>query len=91
MKTRSAGQQLAERRRVRVDVGAPLGRGEVLQQPRLEPGVAVEHEHRQQPAGQLGHDDLRAAEVEVLGRALLADDARPRARRGVHSSASARV
>ena len=67
-------EQLAERCRVRVDVGAALGRGEVLQQARLETGVAVEHEDGQQPARQVGDDDLRAAEVEVLGRALLADD-----------------
>ena len=47
------GQQLAERRGVRVDVGALLGVGEVLQELRLEAGVAVHHEDRQQPARQL--------------------------------------
>ena len=39
-------EQLAQRRDVRVDVAPALVSGEVLQQPRLEPLVAVEHEHR---------------------------------------------
>ena len=38
---------------------------EVLEQPRLEPLVAVEHEHGQQPVRQLGPHDARAAEVVV--------------------------
>ena len=67
-------QQLAERRRVRIDVRALLGVGEVLQELRLEPGVAVHHEHRQQLVRQLDVHDPRAAEVVLLGRALLAHD-----------------
>ena len=73
-KTRSAGQQLAQRRGVRLDVARALVRREVLEQPRLEPLVAVEHEHRQEPARQLGPHDLRAREVVVLRARLLADD-----------------
>ena len=46
---------------------------EVLQQLRLEPFVAVEHEHRQQPAD-LGPHDPRAADVVALGVRLLAED-----------------
>ena len=39
-------QQLAQRGGVRIDVARALLRGEVLQQLRLEPLVAVEHEYR---------------------------------------------
>ena len=68
------GQQRAQRLRVRLDVRVALGAREVLQQPRLEPLVPVEHEDRQQPVRQLRHDDLRAAEVVPLRVPLLADD-----------------
>ena len=40
----------------------------------LEPLVVVEHEHGQQAAGKLGHDDRRAADVVALRVPLLADD-----------------
>ena len=68
------GQELAERRSVRIDVRGLLGGSEVLQELRLEPYVAVHHERRQQTAGQLDVDDLCALQVVLLGRALLADD-----------------
>ena len=50
-----------------------LGVGEVLQELRLEPGVAVHHEHRQQPAGQLdgrrpAHRRGRTARARAPGR-----------------------
>ncbi len=67
-------QQLAQSSRVRLDVGLPFGDREVLQQPRLETRVAVEHEHGQQAAGKLRVDDGRAAEVVPFGLAVLADD-----------------
>ena len=68
------GEQLAERRRVRIDVCRLLGVGEVLQELRLEPGVAVHHEHGQQTVRQVDVHDPRTAEVVLLRRALLADD-----------------
>ena len=46
--------KLAHRRGVRRDVALTFLGAEVLQQPRLEPRVVVEDEHRQQPAGKLG-------------------------------------
>jgi len=67
-------QQVAKHRRVRLDVGGALGLREVLEVLRLETLVPIEHEHGQETARQVGHDDLGGAEVEVLGRALLADD-----------------
>ncbi len=67
-------QELAQRRRIRIDVARTLGRREVLQELRLEPFVPVEHEHRQQPVRELGDDDARAAEVVALRVPLLADD-----------------
>ena len=42
--------EVAERGDVRLDVGGPLGRREVLEEPRLEPLVAVEDERGQQPS-----------------------------------------
>ena len=63
------GQQLAQRCGVRIDVGVPLGLGELLQQARLEARVAVKHEHGQQAPRKLRHHDLRVPEVEVLGNA----------------------
>ena len=68
------GQERAHRRRVRVDIAFALGRREVLQEPGLQPLVAVEHEHGQQPVGQIRHDDRRRTEVVALRVALLADD-----------------
>ena len=59
-------RELAERRGVRLDVRVPLRLREVREQPRVEPLIAVEDEHGQQAAGQLGHDDARAAEVVPL-------------------------
>ena len=41
--------ELAQRSRIRLDVARTFVLREVLQQPRLEPVVAVEDEHRQQP------------------------------------------
>src|ERR671937_242742 len=69
------GRQLAaDRGRVGVDVALAFSRGQVLEQPRLEPFVAVEDEHRQEVAGQLRADDPGAAEV-IRGRVpFLADD-----------------
>jgi len=67
-------QQLAHERCVGLDVAFALIRREVLQQPGLETLVAVEHEHRQQPVGQLRHEDARAADVVPLRMPLLADD-----------------
>ena len=67
-------RELAQRCRVRLDVRLPLRLGEVHEQPRLETLVAVEDEDGQQAAGQLRHDDPRAAEVVALGMPLLADD-----------------
>jgi len=46
-------QERAERRCVRVDVAIALGRREVLEKPRLQTLVAVEHEDGQEPVGQL--------------------------------------
>jgi hypothetical protein len=67
-------QQLPERGGVRLDVRLALRGREVLQEPRLEPLVAVEDEDRQKPLGQLRDDDPRAADVVPLRVALLADD-----------------
>ena len=66
--------ELAQRGRVRLDVALALLEREVLEQPRLEPLVAVEHEHGQQAAGSSGRTTSRAAEVERLRMPLLADD-----------------
>ena len=44
------GAEVAERGDVRRHVGGPLGRREVLEKARLEPLVAVEDEHGQQPS-----------------------------------------
>ena len=44
-------EQVAQRGPVRLDIGALLGVGEVLQQLRAQAFVPVEHEHRQQAAG----------------------------------------
>ena len=67
----------------------------------VEAFVVVEHEDRQQPAGQLGHDDACAAEVVALRVPLLADDddvvaeaaplARERARVDVRAGAAEEV
>ena len=67
-------QQLAERGRVRLDVRGLLCVGELLQQLRAQPLVAVEHEDRQEPVRELGVDDGGRAEIELLRCALLADD-----------------
>ena len=67
-------QELAKRRRVRVDIRMPLGLGEVLQELRIEPLVVVHDERGQQPARQVDGDRPCAAEVVLLGRALLRDD-----------------
>ena len=67
-------EQLAQRCDVRVDVAAALVGGEILQQPRLEPLVAVEHEHGQQPVGQLDLHRRRAPDRVALRSRLLRDD-----------------
>ena len=67
-------QELAKRRRVRVDIRTPLGLGEVLQELRIEPLVVVHDERGQQAARQIDRDRPRAAEVVLLGRPLLRDD-----------------
>ena len=90
-------QQLPERSRVRLDVALPLLGGQVLQSGRLEPLVAVDDEHGQQPIGQLRPHDARAAEVESLRMRLLADDdhvvarARPFARERARVDVRARA
>ena len=48
------GQQLAQRRGVRLDVRGALGAGEVLEELRAQSFVAVHDEHGQQIAGQRG-------------------------------------
>src|SRR5439155_10010090 len=48
-------------------------RGEVLDLPHHEPLVAVDHEDRQEAAGQPRPDDARAGEVEALRVRLLAE------------------
>ena len=68
------GQQLPQRGRVRIDVCASFGLGEVLEELRIEPLVAVHDEGGQQAAGQVDRDRPRAAEVVLLGRPLLRDD-----------------
>ena len=76
------GRQLfLQRGRVHRDVALPLCRRHVLEQDGLEALVAVEHEDRQ-PGVELRPNDLRPAEVEPLGRGILADhhDLVPRAR-----------
>ena len=94
-------KELAERPDVRLDIRAPLLGGEVLEQPRLEPLVAVEHEHRQEPVRQLRPDDARPAQVVAARVALLADDrhvvpgeaplARQRARVDVRARAAEQI
>src|SRR5262249_48253762 len=81
------GRELgAHSRGIRLDVAVALGAGQVLQQPRLGPGIAVEDEGGQQVVRQLGPQDARAGEVVGAGVPLLADDddlvpqAGPRAR-----------
>ena len=66
------GHQLAKRGRVRIDIRVELVLREVLQQLRVQALVLVEDERRQQTAGQVGHDDLGAAEVEQVGMPFLA-------------------
>ncbi len=83
-------QQFAHGGGVRLDVAVALLDREVLQQPRLEALVAVEHEDRQQAVGQIGHDDARAAEVVPLRVPLLAHDRDVVARRcSTHARAHA--
>ena len=74
-------EQLLQRGRVHRDVALPLCRRHVLEQDGLEALVAVDHEDRQ-PGVELRPHDLRPAEVEPLGRGILADhhDLVPRAR-----------
>ena len=83
-------QQLAQRRRVRLDVALALVAREVLEEPRLEPLVAVEHEDRQQRRRISGPHDARAAEVVRSGcRSWQTTTTSWPAR--LHSRASARV
>ena len=94
------GQALAESRGIQLDVALALVARQVLQQSRLEPLVAVEHEDRQQPAD-LGTHDLGAAEVVQLRVPLLAEEddvvpgaaplARKRARVDVRAGAAQEV
>ncbi len=83
--------ELTQGGRVRLDVRPALLVREVLQQPRLEPFVAVEDERGQQPARQLRSHDARAAEVELLGMTLLADDRHVVPRAAPFPGQSARV
>ncbi len=68
------GELALERARVRVDVAGELDGRELLQQPRLEPLVAVEDEHRQKPVRQLRPHDLGPAEIEPRRVRVLAED-----------------
>ena len=68
------GQKRAQRGSVRLDVRVALGHGEVLQQLRFEPRIAIENEHGQPASRQLRRDDTRSGQIEVLGRTLLTDD-----------------
>ena len=67
------GQPCAERGGVPLDVAFTLLGPEVLQQPRLETLIAVEHEHRQEAADVRPHD-LCAADVIHVRVSLLAED-----------------
>ena len=62
-----------QRRRVQFYVAIKLLMAQVLKQARLEPLVAVEHEHRQQ-AADLGSHQRRGADVVALGVPLLAEE-----------------
>ena len=66
------GQQLAQRRRARRDEAVGCGALELVQAPRLEALVAVEHEDGQDRAD-VRPDDLRPAQVVELRVPLLAD------------------
>jgi hypothetical protein len=67
-------EQVAEDGGVRVDVGGLLGVGEVLEELRVQAGVAVHDEHGQKPGRQVDGHDARTGEVVLLRRALLAHD-----------------
>ena len=68
------GRQVSlQRFGVELDVALALLRREVREKARLEPLVAVEHEHRQDPAD-LGPDRVGAAQVVLLGPRLLRED-----------------
>ena len=64
----------ANRSGVRLDVALALLGRQLLEQPRLEPLVAVEHEDGQEVVRQFGPDDARAAQVVRARVSLLADD-----------------
>jgi hypothetical protein len=66
-------EPLAHGRGVQPDEALALLPREVLEQPRLESLVAVEHENGEQPAD-VGPHDLGAREVELVGVRLLAED-----------------
>ena len=66
------GQAFAQSRGIQLDVALALCARQVLQEPRLEPLVAVEHEDGQRPADLRTHD-LGAAEVVQLRVSLLAE------------------
>ena len=68
------GPERAQGHRVRLDIACTFLLAEVLEQPRLEPVVAVEDEDRQQSVWQLGPDDPRAGQVVLVGVRLLAED-----------------
>ena len=69
------GRQLgANRSGVRLDVALTLLGRQLLEQPRLEPLVPVEHEDGQEVVRQFGPDDPRAAQVVRARVSLLADD-----------------
>ncbi len=67
-------QKLAQGRRIRIDVCPPFVLGEVLEELRMEPLVAVHDEGGQQASRQIDRYRPRAAEVVLLGRPLLRDD-----------------
>ena len=69
-----SGQELAQRSGVRLDVRAFLVVGEVLDELRVQPGVAIHDKHGQQPAREIHGDGLRASQVVQLGLPLLRHD-----------------
>ena len=67
-------QQLAQRGRVRLGVPLALVRRPLGQQLRTKALIAVEDEHREQPAGKLGANNLCRSQVEALRMRLLRHD-----------------
>ena len=84
------GKPLAHGGRVQLDEALALRPRQVLQEPSLEPLVAIEHEDRQQPAD-VGPHDLGAPEVDLLGVRAPGEKTVTSCPARLHSRASARV